>query len=132
MQEAIGSFLPDDWSRSQRNPGNGDEGGEHMTVLEIMAWSLIAATVAWGLAMSRAAAAISRLRRDMQDEVRHWQDDAAVARAQAAMMASEMASWAAGCKQGREDMMSVVPLLVSAHEQLAGSSHAAADADCQH
>ena len=88
-----------------------------MYALETIAWSLIAATATWGLATSRAAAALARARAEMRAEVRHWQDDAARARARAEQLEGEMASWAAGCKQGREDVVSILPLLVAKQQQ---------------
>jgi chromosome segregation ATPase len=84
-----------------------------MDVLETIAWSLIAATATWGLAASRTAAALARARAEMRAELRHWQNDAARARTRAEQLEREMASWAAGCKQGREDVVSILPLLVA-------------------
>jgi len=90
-----------------------------MTTLEIVGWSVIAATFAWGLTLRRAAAMIAALRADTQREIRHWQDQAARARLRAAQLERELASWSAGCRQGREDVVSIVPTL------LAASSHRA-------
>jgi len=92
-----------------------------MTGLEILGWSLVSATATWGLMLARASAAISRIRREMLSEVRYWQDEAARAKARSAQLAQEMATWTAGCKQGREDMITIVPLLVAAHQRLTGT-----------
>ena len=59
------------------------------------------------------ARAEQRTRRELQ----HWKDEAERARSHAAQVARDSATWAAGCKQGRDDVITVVPLLIAAQEQ---------------
>jgi len=98
-----------------------------MNPLTIAALMIMAAVTAWGFAKARAAAQHSRLRAEMariereaRREIRHWQDEAARARTHAAQIARDAANWAAGCKQGREDVATVVPLLLAAQEKGTG------------
>jgi hypothetical protein len=92
-----------------------------LTVAMLM---IMAAVMAWGCTMVFASAHHSRLRDElvraeqrMRREVRHWQDEAARARSHAEQVARDSATWAAGCKQGRDDVITVVPLLMAAREQ---------------
>jgi hypothetical protein len=91
-----------------------------MGALITIAWATIAAVTAWGLTWARAAAAISRLREQMRQEVRHWQDESARAKARAAQLAKDIATWTAGCKQGRDDLVTVLPLIIAALERPVG------------
>jgi hypothetical protein len=95
-----------------------------VNVLTVTALIIMAAVAAWGLAMVRAAAHHSRLRaevtrieREARREIQHWKDETARARSHAAQIARDAANWAAGCKQGREDVATVVPLLIAAQER---------------
>ena len=95
-----------------------------MNGLTVATLMVMAAVVAWGLTMVRAAAQISRLKEEMtrleqrtRREIQHWMEEAARARTHAAQVARDSASWAAGCKQGREDVMTVMPLLIAAQER---------------
>jgi hypothetical protein len=92
-----------------------------LTVATLM---IMAAVMAWGLTMVRASAQLSRLRDEMvrleqttRREIQHWKDEAARARTHAAQVARDSATWAAGCEQGRDDVIRVVPLLIAAQEQ---------------
>lgn len=98
-----------------------------MNALTTIAWATLAAVVAWGLTLAHATAAIARLKSELRKEVRHWQAEAARARAHAALLAQDAATWAAGCKQGREDVIAIMPLLVAAHQQLMEPRRAAGD-----
>jgi hypothetical protein len=91
--------------------------GDQMNILVIIAWSMVAATVAWGLTLRRTAAAIAMLRADTAREIRYWQDQTARARTRTAQLERELASWAEGCRQGREDVASIMPMLLKAHAQ---------------
>ncbi len=88
-----------------------------MTALVTIAWAMVAAVAVWGITLRRASATIARLESEWRRELRHWQDDAARARAHAAQLAQDAAAWAAGCKQGRDDVIAVVPLIVAAQER---------------
>jgi hypothetical protein len=94
-----------------------------MNALTVALLMLMAAVVAWGLTMVHASAHISRLKEEMarleqltRREIQHWRDEAARARTHAAQVARDSAAWAAGAQQGREDVASVVPLLIAAQE----------------
>src|SRR5689334_18293346 len=93
--------------------------GGRMRDLVIIGWSLFAAACTWGLAARRMTATIARLRADTHCEIGHWQDQAARARARTAQLERELASWSAGCRQGRDDVVSIVPMLLAArgHQQ---------------
>jgi hypothetical protein len=91
--------------------------------LTVAALIIMAAVSAWGFTLARASAQHSRLRAEMgrlqeelHKEIRHWQEEAARAKSHAAQVARDAATWAAGCKQGREDVIAVVPMLVAAHD----------------
>lgn len=87
-----------------------------MTALTVIFWSAISATLVWGIALRRAGAAIEAEHATATHEVRHWQDQAARARARADQLERELASWSDGCRQGREDVVSIMPLLLAAQE----------------
>jgi hypothetical protein len=92
-----------------------------LTVATLM---IMAAVMAWGFTMVFASAHHSRMRDEMAQteqrlrrEIQQWKDEAARARSQAAQVARDSATWAAGCKQGRDDVITVVPLLMAAQKQ---------------
>jgi len=85
-----------------------------MDVLELIGWSLVAAAAAWGLTVWWANLALAQLRRSMQEDVEHWKGEAARASEVAARLHREIATWSKGARQGREDVMALMPLLVAA------------------
>jgi hypothetical protein len=93
-----------------------------MGVLDIFGWSFAAAAAAWGLTLYWANLALSHMRASMQDEVEYWQAEAVRARELAAQVRHEIATWSRGARQGREDVMAIMPLLVAAQERLSGAS----------
>jgi len=91
-----------------------------LTVATLM---VMAAVIAWGCTMVFASARYSRLRDEIvrieqmaRREIQHWKDEAARARSHAAQLARDAETWAAGAKQGRDDVITVVPLLIAAQE----------------
>jgi hypothetical protein len=91
-----------------------------LTVATLM---IMAAVIGWGITMAFASARHSRLMDEIvrieqlaRREIQHWQDEAARARSRAAQLARDSETWAAGCKQGRDDVITVVPLLIAAQE----------------
>jgi hypothetical protein len=104
-----------------------------MSVLIIMVFAGTAVLVAWRVALARSAATISRLREEMQEEVRYWQAESARAKVRTAQLEKEVASWSAGCRQGRDDLVSVLPLIIAALQRptsvraAAGEIHDPAD-----
>ena len=100
-----------------------------MNGLTVTTLMIMAAVIGWGLTMVFASTHHSRLRDEMiraeqrmRREVEHWKDEAARARNHAAQLARDSATWAAGCKQGRDDVITVVPLLMAAQEQGKGGA----------
>ena len=87
--------------------------------------------IGWRAARARARAEmrreLTRLRADMRREVKHWQEAAARATAEAARVASEAEAFQAGCKHGREDVISIMPLLVAAQQNPADEARASGD-----
>jgi hypothetical protein len=92
---------------------------------------LIGATV--GLAVGRwltrrlAAATLSRAEAEMRRELSYWQEAAARASAEAARIAREAEAYKAGCQHGREDVISIMPLLVAAQQRSADQPCASGD-----
>lgn len=97
-----------------------------MNGLTVATLMIMAAVVAWGITMVFASARYAMLRdeivraeRTARSEIQHWKDEAARARTRAAQLARDNETWAAGCKQGRDDVIGVVPLLIAAQEHRA-------------
>ena len=105
-----------------------------MNGLTISILMIMAAVIGWGCTMVFVAARHSRLRDEIgridqmaRREIQHWKDEAARARSVAAQLARDSETWAAGHKQGRDDVITVVPLLIAAQEH-----HTAGGACGQH
>lgn len=84
-----------------------------MTVLYCITWAVIAAGAVWAIMEARASAAISRLGAKMREEISHCQDETSRARAHAAQIARDVAIRAEGWKEGRDDVVAIIPLIVS-------------------
>ena len=93
--------------------GRRTRNGGAVIPLEIAAWAVIAATAAWGLTLWHASAVIRQVRAEASGEIQRAQAGAMRARARAAQLSRELASWTDGCRQGREDMMTLMPLLLA-------------------
>jgi hypothetical protein len=87
----------------------------------------LGAAIGWRFGMIRASTMVAEVSARMRREVRQWRDAAARATAEAERIAQEAETWAAGCKQGREDVISIVPLLMAAQRRLSDDLPAAAD-----
>lgn len=94
-----------------------------MNGLTVAILMIMAAVIAWGCTMVFVSARYSRVREEIvrieqmaRREIQHWKDEAARARTHAAQIARDNETWAAGCKQGRDDVIGVVPLLIAAQE----------------
>lgn len=91
-------------------------------------WLVIGLAAGWRIASRRVARAASRslqreleqAREQMSDEVRYWQDQTERIRVQVGQLAQEKDAWAAGYKQGREDVLGIVPPLIAAHLRSTG------------
>jgi hypothetical protein len=91
----------------------------------------VAPVISWRAARSQGRAEtrrqLARARVDMYREVNHWQEAAARANAEAARVAREAEAFKAGCQSGREDVISIVPLLVAAQQRPADEAQASGD-----
>jgi hypothetical protein len=89
-------------------------------IVQMIGAAALGASVGWRTARSRARAEIheelARARAAMARQARHWQDAAARATAEAARVAREAEAYKDGCKHGREDVMSIMPLLVATQQ----------------
>ena len=90
-------------------------------VLDILGWSAATAAVACGLTLSWARAAMARSRKAMQEEVDHWQAEALRARRMVAQLKQEAEMWSRGRRNGREDLIAMMPLLLAAQKELAAA-----------
>ena len=81
-------------------------------------------TVGRWLTMRRAASAVSEAERLMRRELAHWQEAAARATAEAARVAREAEAYKAGCQHGREEVISIVPLLIETQRRTADEARA--------
>ncbi len=88
-----------------------------MTSVILVIGFLAGTAVGWRFGRWRALVALSRINRAMGEEVRYWQDAAARATEKAHRAAEEAKTWADGCRQGRQDVISIVPLLMAARER---------------
>ena len=94
-----------------------------MNALTITALMIMAAVAAWGVTMAYASVLLSRYRTEMtrretrmRREIQHRRDHADRAASRAAQVSRDAEAWAAGLKQGRDDLISVMPLLIAARE----------------
>jgi predicted YcjX-like family ATPase len=92
----------------------------------------VGATISWRAARSRARREarreLARAWADMRREVNHWQEAAARANAEVARVAREADAYKAGHKNGREDVISIIPpLLVAAQQRPADEARAGGD-----
>ena len=87
--------------------------------------------ISWRATRFRARTAmrrqLARARAEMRREVIHWQEAAARANAEAARVAREAEAFKAGCQSGREDVISIMPLLVAAQQRPADEAQASGD-----
>ncbi len=88
-----------------------------------LAWILIGVALGWQFGSRRSTAATSRAltaaREQMVREIRYWQEQAERAVVRADQLAQENEAWAAGYKQGREDVITIVPH-IAAQQRLLG------------
>ena len=91
----------------------------------------VGVSIGWRVARSRARAharrELARARTDMRREVIHWQEAAARATAEAARVASEAEAFKDGCRHGREDVISIMPLFVAAQQRPADEARASGE-----
>lgn len=90
-------------------------GGGPVTALYCIAWAVIAAVSAWAITAAHASAVISRLQAEMRKEIAYWQDETSRARVHAAQIARDTAIRADAWKDGRDDVIAIMPLIAAAH-----------------
>jgi hypothetical protein len=94
----------------------GRDGAQVIGALETIGWIIVAAVTAWGLTLAHATSAIGRLDASRRREIQYWKDKTARARAHAAQVSQDAAAWAAGNKQGRDEVISMMPLIMAAKD----------------
>jgi hypothetical protein len=73
-------------------------------------WVLIGVAVGWRFGSRRSTSqALTQARQQMRREIRYWQEAAERSKARAGQLTQENEAWAAGYRQGREDVISIVP-----------------------
>jgi hypothetical protein len=73
-------------------------------------WVLIGVALGWRFGSRRSTSqALTRARQQMRQEIRYWQEAAERSKVKADQLAQENEAWAAGYKQGREDVITIVP-----------------------
>ncbi len=95
-----------------------------MTIVIVLIGVGIGIPVGRWLTMRRAASTVSEAERQMRRELAHWQEAAARATAEAARIAREAEAYKAGCKHGREEVISIVPLLIETQRRTADEARA--------
>ncbi len=73
-------------------------------------WILLEAAIGWRFGSRRSSSQVlTHARQQMRQEIRYWQEQAERSKVRADQLAQENEAWAAGYKQGREDMIKIVP-----------------------
>jgi hypothetical protein len=85
-----------------------------MTALYWIAWVAIASIAVWAVMKTRNSADMNRLEAEMRDEVTYWQGETSRVRAYAAQIARDTAIRADAWKEGRDDVIAIMPFIVSA------------------
>ena len=85
-----------------------------MEVFLTLVWFLAGATTGWVLTSLQTARTVSRARQQMRSEILHWQSETERYKAVANRLAQDKAAWAAGAKQGRDDVITIMPMLLAA------------------
>jgi nitroreductase len=98
-----------------------------VTALYCITWAVIAGVAAWAVTTTRACAAIARLRAQMRADIGYWQDETSRARAHAAQIARDTAIWADAWKEGRDDAIAIMPLIIAARSPGSGTQDAAGE-----
>jgi len=98
-----------------------------MTMLTLLLGLGVGIAVGRWLATRRAAATLAHAEAAMHKELIHWQEAAERATAEAARVDREAEAYKAGCKHGREDVISIMPLLVAAQAGPADGDRACED-----
>lgn len=71
-------------------------------------WVLIGVAVGWRFGSRRATSQVlTRARQQMRQEIRYWQEQAERSKVRADLLAQENEAWAAGYRQGREEVITI-------------------------
>src|SRR5215469_3525601 len=98
-----------------------------MTVLALLLGLGLGIVVGRWLATRRAAVTLAVAEAAMRKELINWQEAAERATAEASRVGREAEAYKAGCKHGREDVISIMPLLVAAQARPADGDRACGD-----
>lgn len=91
-----------------------------MDVFLTLIWFLTGAAAGWGFTSLRLARTAARDRQQMRSEIHHSQSETDRYKAVADRLAQDKEAWAAGCKQGRDDVITIMPMLLAAQQRLPG------------
>jgi hypothetical protein len=95
-------------------------------------WVFIGVALGWRFGSRRSTSqALTRARQQMRQEIRYWQEVAERSKVRADQLAQENEAWAAGYKQGREDVIKIVPH-IAAQRGLLGQSVASESDEMNH
>jgi hypothetical protein len=82
-------------------------------------WVVIGVAIGWRFGSRHSTSqALTRARQQMRQEIRHWQELAERSKVRADQLAQENEAWAAGYRQGREDVISIVPHIAAQQRAL--------------
>lgn len=85
-------------------------------------WVFIGVALGWRFGSRRSTSqALTQARQQMRQEIRYWQEVAERSQIRANQLAQENEAWTAGYKQGREDVIKIVPH-IAAQRGLLGQS----------
>lgn len=82
-----------------------------MEIVAGIAGLITGALAAWSLARARAAAELTRFQVQVAERIGYWRDEAQRAKAAAARAGERADGWAAGCRAGREEVLSLARTL---------------------
>jgi hypothetical protein len=81
-----------------------------MMFLLALIWVLIGVALGWRFGSRRSTSqGLAQARQQMGQEIRYWQEAAQRSQVRADRLAQENEAWAAGYKQGRDDVIKIVP-----------------------
>lgn len=86
-------------------------------ILMFVFGATVSGVAVWWFASQHTADLLRQSRVIMNREIIYWRELAERATAETQRLTREKESWSAGCKQGREDVISIMPLLVAAQQR---------------
>ncbi len=82
-----------------------------MDTVTLLAGLVLGAAATWLFARDHAATDFEKLRSELEEQIRHWQRQARLAKSETNRLAEQSAAWTAGCHQGRDDMLALARVL---------------------